>query len=168
MYAIRSYYGKDLRIAGEERTKAGAGRLPRIDASGDYTALSEPPSIFLGSQEAQIADRNVYRARVTAEQTLYDFGKTSFRILGAEARVDAARFREVRTRELQAFEAVSAYLSASRAGRLRKVAEESLETARAHRKVAGDLYDLGVVAKNRITSYNVCYTKLLRCTACRS
>jgi len=147
--------GRDLRIAREERAKAGAGRLPRIDASGDYTALSEPPSIFLGSQEAQIADRNVYRARVTAEQTLYDFGRTSSRIRGAEARVEEAGFREERTRELQAFEAVSAYLSARRAEQLRKVAEESLETARAHRKVAGDLYDLGVVAKNDVLAADV-------------
>ncbi|GAB4361336.1 MAG: TolC family protein [Deltaproteobacteria bacterium] len=147
--------GQEARIAGEERAKAGAGRLPRIDASGEFTALSEPPSFFLQGREQQFGDRNVSRARLTAEQTLFDFGRTSSRIAGAEARLEAARLREERTRELRAFEAVSAYLAARRAERLRTVAGESLETARAHRKVAGDLYELGVVAKNDVLAAEV-------------
>lgn len=147
--------GKDLRIAGEERVKAGADRLPRIDASGDFTALSEPPAIFLQGREVQIADQNVYHARITAEQTIFDFGRTSSRISGAEARVEAARFRVGLSREVQLFEAVSSFLSARRAEELRRVAEESLATARAHRKVAGDLYDLGVVAKNDVLAAEV-------------
>lgn len=147
--------GQDLRIAGEKRAKAGAGRLPRIDASGDFTALSEPPSIFLQGTEVQTADQNVYHARVTAEQVLYDFGRTSSRISRADALLEATKFREELTREEQAFEAVAAFLSARRAEELRKVAEESLATARAHRKVAGDLFDLGVVAKNDVLAAEV-------------
>ena len=147
--------GQDLRIALQGRTKAGAGRLPRIDASGDFTALSEPPSIFLQGREAQIADRAVYHARVTAEQVLYDFGRTASRIERAEARLSAAKFREELSREVQAFGAVSAFLAVRRAQELREVAEESLATARAHRKVAEDLYELGVVAKNDVLAAEV-------------
>ena len=147
--------GQDLRIAEQGRTKAGAGRLPRIDASGEYTTLSEPPSIFLAGGETQTADRNVYHARVTAEQTIYDFGRTASRISRAEARLSAARRREERSREVQAYGAVSAFLAVRRAEELRKVAEESLATARAHRKVAGDLYELGVVAKNDVLAAEV-------------
>jgi len=147
--------GKDLRIAGEERAKAGAGRLPRIDAIGEFTALSEPPSILLQGREVQIADQDVYRARITAEQVLYDFGRTSSRISRADAQVEAMKFREELSREDQAFEAVAAFLSARREEELRNVAEESLATARAHRKVAGDLYELGVVAKNDVLAAEV-------------
>lgn len=147
--------GKDLRIAGEEKAKAGAGRLPRIDASGDFTALSEPPSIFFAGGELQIAEQNVYHAQIRAEQTIYDFGRTSSRISRAEARVEAAKFGEGLSREVQAFRTVSAFLSARRAEEIRKVAEDSLATARAHRKVAGDLYDLGVVAKNDVLAADV-------------
>lgn len=147
--------GKDLRIAGEERAKAGAGRLPRIDASGDFTALSEPPSFFLQGRESQFADKNVYHARITAEQTIYDFGRTSSRISRADARVEMAMLQEELSREIQAFEAVAAFLSARRAEELRQVAEESLASAKAHWKVAGDLYELGVVAKNDVLAAEV-------------
>ncbi|MGB3400221.1 MAG: TolC family protein, partial [Candidatus Deferrimicrobiaceae bacterium] len=81
---------KSVEIAEQGRTRAAAARLPRLDASGDYTSLSEPPSIFFTGGELQIADQNVYHARITADQTIYDFGKTGARVSGAEARVDAA------------------------------------------------------------------------------
>jgi outer membrane protein len=147
--------GKDLQISGEERVKAGAGRLPRIDAYGDFTALSEPPSILFSGVPVQTADQNVYHARITAEQVLYDFGRTSSRISQADARVEAAQSRQELSREDQALEAVAAFLAARRAEELRNVAVESLDTARAHRKVAGDLYEMGVVAKNDVLAAEV-------------
>jgi outer membrane protein TolC len=100
-------------------------------------------------------DREVLRARLTADQTIYDFGKTGARISQAEARIDSAARRALLTRERAAFEAISAFLSARRAEQLRKVAEEALAAAGEHRKVAGDLYDLGVVARNDVLAADV-------------
>jgi outer membrane protein TolC len=146
---------QDLRIASEGRTRAAAGRLPRIDAGADLTVLSERPSIFMQGNEVQTADQNIFRARLSAEQTIYDFGKTGSRVEQADARVEGAERQEVLTKERQALDAVSAFLSASRAGEIRKVAEESLATAREHRRVAGNRYELGVVAKNDVLAADV-------------
>ncbi len=146
---------QSVAIAEQERTRASSGRLPRLDASGDYTTVSEPPAIFIQGRETQIADRDVLHARVTAEQTIFDFGKTGARVSGAEARVDAAASGAERARERIAFDVISAFLSARRAGQLQTVAEESLAAAREHRKVAGDLYDLGVVARNDVLAAEV-------------
>ncbi len=147
--------GQDVRISAEGKTQAAARRLPRVDAGADYTALSEPPSVFILGKETQTADRNIFRARLTAEQTIYDFGRTSSRVDQAEARFDAAGKREGLTRERQAFDTVSAFLSAKRAEEILKVARESLATVTEHRRVAGDQYDLGVVAKNDVLAADV-------------
>jgi outer membrane protein TolC len=146
---------QDVRITAEGRTQAAARRLPRIDAGADFTALSEQPSIFMQGREVQTADQNIFRARVTAEQTIYDFGKTGSRVDQAEARYEGAERQEGLTRERHALDAVSAFLSALRAWEIRKVAEESLATATEHRRVAGNQYELGVVAKNDVLAADV-------------
>jgi len=145
----------DVRITAEGRTVAAARRLPRLDASGDYTALSEPPSAFLLGNAIQTADKNIWRARLTAEQTIYDFGRTSSRVDQAGARIDNAVLQEGLARERQAFDVISAFLSAKRADELRQVAEESLATAKDHRRVAGDQYEFGTVAKNDVLAADV-------------
>ena len=145
----------DVRITTEGRTVAAARRLPRLDASGDYTALSEPPSVFILGGTIQTADKNIWRARLTAEQTIYDFGRIRSRVDQAEARTDNAIRQEGLARERQALEVISAFLSAKRADELRQVAEESLATAKDHRRVAGDQYEFGVVAKNDVLAADV-------------
>ncbi|MBI5419186.1 MAG: TolC family protein, partial [Deltaproteobacteria bacterium] len=146
---------QDVRISAEGRTRAFAGRLPRLDASADYTSLSEPPAAFIQGRETQIGERNVFRTRLTAEQTIYDFGRVGSRVGQAEARVDAAERAEELSRERLAMDVISAFLSARRAEEIRKVAEESLATAREHRRVAGNQYELGVVAKNDVLAADV-------------
>ncbi|HEY7585890.1 MAG TPA: TolC family protein, partial [Candidatus Deferrimicrobiaceae bacterium] len=145
----------DVRIRTEGRTVAAARRLPRLDASADYTALSEPPSVFIQGNPIQTSDQNVWRARLTAEQTIFDFGRTRSRVNQADARIDNAVRSEGLARERQALEVISAFLSAKRAEELRQVAEESLATAKDHRRVAGDQYEFGVVAKNDVLAADV-------------
>jgi len=145
----------DVRIRTEGRTVAAAKRLPRVDASTDYTALSEPPSVFIQGNPIQTSDQNVWRARLTAEQTIFDFGRTRSRVDQADARIDNAVRNEGLARERQALEVISAFLSAKRAEELRQVSEESLATAKDHRRVAGDQYEFGVVAKNDVLAADV-------------
>ena len=146
---------QDVRIAAEDKTKAFAGWLPRLNAGADFTSFSKPPSIFILGGPIQTADQSVFRARVTAEQTIYDFGKTGSRVDQADARTDAAERLEGLTRERQALDVIAAFLSAKRAEELRKVAEEALATAKEHRRVAGDQYELGVVARNDVLAADV-------------
>jgi outer membrane protein len=146
---------RDVRAAEEGKVQAGAGRLPRLDADADYTAYSEPPGVLIQGREVQTVERSVVKARVTARQTIYDFGKTGARVSQADAQVDAATRRSEDTRERIAFDVIAAFLSARRADQLRQVAEESLLAAREHRTVAGDLYDLGVVARNDVLAADV-------------
>ena len=146
---------RDVRAAEEGKVQAKAGRLPRLDADAGYTAYSEPPGVLIQGREVQTTESTVVNARVTARQTIYDFGKTGARVSRADARVDAASRRSEYTRERIAFEVIAAFLAARRADQLRQVAEESLLAATELRKVAGDLYDLGVVARNDVLAADV-------------
>jgi outer membrane protein TolC len=146
---------QDVRIAAEDKTKAFAGWLPRVNASGDFTLQSDPPAAFIQGRETQIGEREVFRARATAEQTIYDFGRTRSRVDQADARTVAAERQQGLTRERQALDVIAAFLSAKRAEELHKVAEESLATANEHRRVAGDQYELGVVARNDVLAADV-------------
>jgi outer membrane protein TolC len=146
---------QDVRITAEGRTVASARWLPRLDASGDYTALSEPPGAIFQGTPVQTADKNIWRARLTAEQTIYDFGRTRSRVDQAGARTDVAERLEGVTRERQALDVISAFLDARRADALRKVAEESLATAIDHRRLARDQFDVGTVARNDVFAADV-------------
>ena len=146
---------QDVRIAAEGRTVAFAKWLPRLDASGDYTALSEPPATIIDGTPIQTADKNIWRARLVAEQTIYDFGRTRSRVDQAGARTAVAERLEGVTREGLALDVISAFLGARRADALRKVAEESLATANDHRRLARDQFDIGTVARNDVLAADV-------------
>lgn len=146
---------QDVRITEQGRDRARARYLPRVDAGADFTTLSEPPTVLIQGNEVQTTDQSVTRARVTAAQTIYDFGKTSSRVSQAEARIDTTAGQAEATRSRLAVDAIAGFLSAKRAEELMSVAEESLATARDYRKVANDQYELGVVAKNDVLAADV-------------
>ena len=147
--------GQDTRITAEGKTRAQAGRYPRLDVSGDYTTLSEPPSAFILGMSIQTADKSISRARAVAEQTIFDFGRTRSRVDQAQARLETAEKVEGLTRERQALDVISVFLAARRAEEILTVALESLAAAKDHRRVAGDQYDFGVVAKNDVLAADV-------------
>lgn len=146
---------RDVLTAEEGRTQATSGRLPRLDADAGYRTYSDAPAALIQGMEVQTMESSVVNARVTARQTIFDFGKTGARVSQADARIDAAAGKSEATKERIVFGVIAAFLDARRADQLRQVVEESLAAAREHRKVAGDLYDLGVVARNDVLAADV-------------
>jgi outer membrane protein TolC len=136
-------------------SRARAGNLPRVDAAADFTLLSKQPGAIINDRPVSTADRDILGLRVTAEQTLFDFGRTSSRIGQADARADASAEAAELARERQALEVIGAFLSARRAEGLLAVASDSLRTAREHRKVSGDMYEEGAVARNDVLAADV-------------
>ncbi|HEY5996715.1 MAG TPA: TolC family protein, partial [Candidatus Deferrimicrobiaceae bacterium] len=76
----------DAAVARLGMARARAGNLPRVDAGADYTMLSEQPGAIINGRAVTTADRDILGIRVTAEQTLYDSGRTAGRIGQADAR----------------------------------------------------------------------------------
>lgn len=145
----------DRGIARLGTVRARAGNLPRVDAGADFTLLSEQPGAIINGRPVDTADRDIFGFRVTAEQTLYDFGRTRARIGQADARFEAAEQGSGIARERQALEIIGSFISARRAEGLLSVASESHRLAADHRRVAGDLYEQGTVAKNDVLAADV-------------
>jgi outer membrane protein TolC len=145
----------DAAVARLGMARARAGNLPRVDAGADYTMLSEQPGAIINGRPVNTADRAIFGIRVTAEQTLYDSGRTAGRIGQADARADASSESAALTRERQALDIIGAFITGRRAEGLLAVAADSLRLAREHRKVAGDLYDQGAVARNDVLAADV-------------
>jgi outer membrane protein TolC len=145
----------DAGVARLGMARARAGNLPRVDAGADFTMLSEQPGAIINGGTVRTADRDIFGARVTAEQTLYDFGRTASRIGQADARADSTAESSSAARERQAAEVVGAFVSALRAEGLKVVADESLRMAREHGKVAKELFDQGAVARNDVLAAEV-------------
>lgn len=145
----------DAAVARLGMARARAGNLPRVDAGADFTMLSEHPGAIINGRPVTTADRDILGIRVTAEQTLFDSGRTSSRIGQADARSDASSEGAAIARDRQALEIIGAFISARRAEGLRAVAADSLRLAREHRKVAGDLHEQGAVARNDVLAADV-------------
>ncbi|HEY3489953.1 MAG TPA: TolC family protein [Candidatus Deferrimicrobiaceae bacterium] len=145
----------DAGVARLGMARARAGYLPRVDAGADLTMLSAQPGAIINGFPVNTADRDIFGIRVTAEQTLYDYGRTSARIGQADARADGANEAAAVARERQALEVIGAFITARRSEGLKAVAAESLVLAREHRKVSGDLYDQGSVARNDLLAADV-------------
>jgi outer membrane protein TolC len=145
----------DAAVARLGMARARAGNLPRVDAGADSTMLSENPGAVINGRPVTTADRDILGVRVTAEQTLFDSGKTSGRIGQADARADASSEGAALARDRQALDIIGAFISGRRAEGLLAVAADALRLAKEHRKVAGDLYDQGAVARNDVLAADV-------------
>jgi outer membrane protein TolC len=136
-------------------TRARAGRLPRLDAFADYTILSAAPAAVVNGREVQMGDARTAHGRLSAEQLLYDFGRTGSRVERSVAASDGAAWQEAAVRERLAMDAVSAFLGVRRASELAAAAREALATAESHLAVASTLYEGGAVARNDLLSAEV-------------
>ncbi len=145
----------DAGIASLGMARSRAGNLPRIDAGVDLTMLSDQPGAIINGRPVSTGDRDIFGLRVTAEQTLYDFGRTSARIGQADARADSSVEAAALARDRQALDVIGAFISARRADGLLAVAVDAIRTAREHRKEAGDLFEQGAVAKNDVLAADV-------------
>lgn len=71
------------------------------------------------------------QAELQVQWTLYDFGRTSGRYKQAKAREAITELQSARVRQTVGFEVASAYLSALRAGAVRRIQDEAIRRAEA-------------------------------------
>jgi len=137
-------------IATEGERLAASGYLPKLNASGGYTAQLDPQGISVGgfSASTQQADYGFFSVRV--DQTLYDFGRTGASLDRARALSEATR-QEYRAREQEVFlRVVQAYYGILETEKLLLAADEEVRQMADHLKDANVNYQLGVVTRNDV------------------
>jgi len=153
-----------VRAAEAQRKEAFTAFLPKLSTTYSYTRLNEDPSVAspgtslvlplpvgavtIPSATYQAGTKDNYNWAVEARQPVftggalranYEANRLGIEIAGQE---EAAAVRDI------VQEVKIAYFNILKAGRMREVAEQSVERLKAHRDSAQGFYDVGIIPKN--------------------
>ncbi len=155
--------GWDVKIASQRESSVAAGvplararRLPRIDLFGSQTILSnQPEAISTLGGTFPLSERDFITYGFTANQTLYDFGRSGSSLKAAKEGARAQSFRTAGSRNTAALNFILAYISLLEAERLLEVTEKEITSFRIHLDDANALFDEGVVTINDVLAAEV-------------
>lgn len=146
-------------VARATLTEAESYRLPRLELSEAYSRTTNPVMVFmnlLGQEQFGPAnfDPNFlnrppafsnFNSKVSISQPIYTGGKIKSGVAAARYGFSAAESDRTRERQKVIHQVVEAYSGAVLAAAHQKVAQEALETAKAHVKLVEDLRAAGLV-----------------------
>ncbi|MDY6989856.1 MAG: TolC family protein [Thermodesulfobacteriota bacterium] len=135
-------------LAAEERKKeTTTAFLPSLKAEYSYRRPSEIPYAVFDGNKIDFADQDQYRFTGTVEQPLF----TGFANLSnyqlAKLGLDVAKIQLTRARFDLILQVKEAYFEILTAGRIKAVAEQSVEQLQAELKTARNFYDVGMSPK---------------------
>lgn len=155
--------GRDIRIAqsAEEAARGGVSLarspwLPQVNAYGNETWLRHEPTIRtpFGSLFVTGQDRFLTYG-VTANQLLYDFGKTSSSVGAAKFALEAREIETRRARNRSSLEFILAYYDLLEADKLLQVAAGEVKQYEAHLHDANVRYQAGAATRNDVLQAEV-------------
>jgi outer membrane protein TolC len=145
----------DEKVAAEGVGIARSGFLPRLDFQGGYTAQQDPQAFVMQGLSLRTQQSDYGFFSVSAEQTIYDFGRTSARFERSKAVRDATAFNYT-AREKDVFlQVVQAYYGILEYEKLLQSAEEEVVQMTDHLRVAKNLFQQGVVTRNDLLQAEV-------------
>jgi outer membrane protein len=156
-------------IAGERIIQARSGFMPRIDASGAYDRTTNPSRTFatklnqgMITQEDFNVDRlndpdpiDNYAGRVTAIWPLYDSGQSWYGFRQAELGQEESHLEMTRMRQQVIARTVVTYVGLLMAQEQLAIVQQTLTTAKAHRKMVASRYQSGFVVKSDLLRTDV-------------
>lgn len=140
---------KNPQLAAEQVRETRSVFLPQVDLNAGYTFQAAPRKVLLrDAGAAQTEDQNYAHMTVTAEQLLYDFGRSGAQVDAKQAQAQAAA-SDLVSREQDLFLNITqTYFRVLAAQQLLLSAEEEVAQVEAHRNEAKALYEEGVVTRN--------------------
>ncbi len=129
----------DEKLAAEGVAIARSGYLPRLDLQGGYTFQQAPQSVLISGHAIPTQQDDYGFLSMAAEQTIYDFGRTSARYQRAKALRTAASLNHS-AREKDVFlQVVEAYYGILEFRNFLRSAEEEVVQMTDHLRVAKNL-----------------------------
>jgi outer membrane protein len=154
--------GRDVKIArsGEEAARgavslARAPWLPQVNAYGNETWLRYQPTARFGAVTVKTSQDRFLTYGVTANQLLYDFGKTASSIDAAKYNLRAREIETERARNRSSLEFILAYYDLLEADKLLRVAGDEVKRYEAHKHDAEVRFNAGVVTRNEVLQADV-------------
>jgi len=159
---IVAYTGRDIKIARSDeevaRNSVSLARspwLPQVNVYGNETWLRYQPMARFNTVIAPTAQDQFFTYGVTANQLLYDFGKTSSSIDAAKYDLKAREIATQRAQNRSALDFILAYYDLLEADKLLQVAAEEVKQYEEHKRDAELRYSAGVVTKNEVLQADV-------------
>jgi outer membrane protein len=147
--------GLDVRAAEEQTVRAKAAYWPVLSASGNWQARDNPIVAIFGTFEVPTTNKNFFTAEADVTELLWDGGRRSAALAisrGAEAATSLKGRADVQAAQLQG---LGAYLRVLLLKAQRRVVDQRIAALEEHLRVARDLYDQGVVARNDVLGTEV-------------
>jgi outer membrane protein TolC len=145
----------DSKIAQEDIRRVSAAYFPRIDAQAGYTMQQAPQAVIISGMTAETQEPDFASASLSANYTIYDFGRRNSRKQQAGALANAsARSLDAKQSDV-ALQVIEAYFSILESGKLIIAASEEVAQVDEHRRVAKVLFEEGVVTRNDLLQAEV-------------
>ena len=142
--------------------EARGAMLPRLDAIENFSNTNNPPAVFSNLLSQQDFTKNNFdvdklnfpsplsnfQTQIRLTQQIFAGGKLLAAFEAAKDSSEAEKWRALRQGQEVAFAVIGAYYTAILAGKQLEVIDRALDSARAHREQAADLFSRGMVVKS--------------------
>ena len=147
--------GLDVGAAREQTARAKAAFWPVLSVSGNWQGRDHEIVAIFGSFEVPTTQKNFFTAQADVTELLWDGGRRSAALAisrGNEAATSLKGKADVQAAQLQG---LGAYLKVLLLKAQRRVVDQRIASLEEHLRVARDLYDQGVVARNDLLGTEV-------------
>jgi outer membrane protein len=145
----------DVSAAKEQTAKAKAAYWPVLSVSGDWQGRDHEIVAIFGTFEVPTTQKNFFTAEANVTELLWDGGRRPAALAVARGSEAAAALKgksDVQTAQLQS---LGAYLKILLLKAQRRVVDQRIASLEEHLRLARDLYEEGVVARNDVLGTEV-------------
>lgn len=145
----------DLGAAREGTTRAKAAYWPSLSVAGNWEARDREVVAIFGTLEVPTTQKNFFTAEADLTEVLWDGGRRSAALeisRGSEAATSLKGKADVQTAQL---EGLGTYLKVLVLKAQRRVVDQRISSLEEHLRIARDLYDQGIVARNDLLGTEV-------------
>ncbi|MFI5181697.1 MAG: TolC family protein [Thermoanaerobaculia bacterium] len=147
--------GLDVRAAEEQTVRAKAAYWPVLSLTGNWQARDHEIVAIFGTFEVPTTQKSFFSAQADLTELLWDGGRRSASLAisrGSVAAVSLKGRADVQAAQLQG---LGAYLKVLLLKAQRRVVDQRIASLAEHLRLARDLYDQGVVARNDVLGTEV-------------
>ncbi|MFI5143681.1 MAG: TolC family protein, partial [Thermoanaerobaculales bacterium] len=147
--------GLDLDAAREGTKRLEALYRPSVSLTGGYMARDNPIVGLLGAFQASETERDFFSGELDATYLLWDGGRRSSAVEASRRGEDATSQRGSAEVQAAVLDGLGTYLRALAFSAQRDVVQQRITSLQDHLRIAQDLYDHGVVARNDLLETEV-------------
>ncbi len=147
--------GLDVGAAQEGTNRAKAAFWPTLSASGNWQARDNPVVAIFGAFEVPTTQKNFFSAEADLTQLIWDGGRRSAALEIARATETATSAKGKADVQAAQLEGLGTYLRVLVLKAQRRVVDQRIASLEEHLRIAKDLYDQGIVARNDLLGTEV-------------